>query len=344
MKRLGGTTQRNGDGISVGFLQPLAQGLERLGIDAGALKTALASAGTEEFEARVPASAVDDALEGLARSTSPSLLLELAANAPPGSFGFFDYCAAASETLRDAIQRLSRYFVLLSERAGLLLEENEDDTTARLRESFTVEYPKRRYMTELALAIIAVRSRQLCGEAFRIRSVEFMHPRIAEDAVYEKVFGVVPRFEGTSDELVLDRACLDLPIRSANPTIAALIEQHAMQLVSRQDEKEADPFLTKLRDAIVHSLESGVEVASCANALKLSPRTLQRRLREQGTSFSKVIDEVRHELAVDLLRRKKERSISEVAFQLGFRDITAFHRAFRRWTGATPHEFRRNSA
>src|SRR5688572_234677 len=176
------------DGISLAFLQPLAQGLERLGVDANALKAAVASARSGGLDARVSAHFVDNALEALTRSTSPSLLLELAANAPHGSFGFLDYCAAASPTLREAIERTARYFGLLSDRARLVLEENEADDTARVRESFTVDFPKRRYMTEFAIAIVAVRARQLCGDAFRIRSVEFMHPRIADEHVYEKVF------------------------------------------------------------------------------------------------------------------------------------------------------------
>jgi AraC-like DNA-binding protein len=98
-------------------------------------------------------------------------------------------------------------------------------------------------------------------------------------------------------------------------------------------------MLDRIRRCIDHHLPSGAPTLhDVAGELRMSPRTLQRKLRERGTSCSEVTDELRRELAVELVRR--EEAPLTIAFRLGFRDATSFYRAFRRWTGTTPGGFR----
>jgi len=100
----------------------------------------------------------------------------------------------------------------------------------------------------------------------------------------------------------------------------------------------------QVRAAILDELAaSGAELARVAKRLAMSTRTLQRRLDEAGTSYQDLVDEVRSVLARSLLR-DRARSIIEVAFELGYADLKGFYRAFRRWTDATPAEWRRRDS
>ena len=103
-----------------------------------------------------------------------------------------------------------------------------------------------------------------------------------------------------------------------------------------------DPFLTDVRVAVVSSLvtdQNPVDVA--ASSLHLSRRTFQRELAKRGTSFHALRDSMRQTIAMDLLR-KFDISCADVARVLGYAHVTAFHRAFRRWTGMTPYAFAAN--
>jgi AraC-like DNA-binding protein len=145
--------------------------------------------------------------------------------------------------------------------------------------------------------------------------------------------------------LDLPRAALDLPQRTADALLGRLVERHARELVLELP-SGAGPT-SRARAVLQRSLTRG-EPEACtlpavAGELRMPPRTLQRRLASDGTSFASLLDEVRRELAVELLGAPRT-SAADVAFALGFGDQTAFHRAFLRWTGSTPGEYRRRLA
>jgi AraC-like DNA-binding protein len=99
----------------------------------------------------------------------------------------------------------------------------------------------------------------------------------------------------------------------------------------------------RVRKYFLHALQTGEpSVETVARQLGTTPRTLQRRLREEETSFQQVLDEVRREVALTHMRSRRA-TIDEVAFLLGFEKPNSFHRAFKRWTGVSPGEFRRQS-
>jgi AraC-like DNA-binding protein len=137
----------------------------------------------------------------------------------------------------------------------------------------------------------------------------------------------------------MDPAMLVRPVLSADPQLCAVIERHAEALLERLP--SSGSVTDRARAALVEGLRSGrTEVAAVADGLRMSARTLQRRLSAEGTSYVELLDGVRRELA---LRYVADRtlSLSEVAFLVGFADQTTFHRAFVRWTGRTPGGFRR---
>src|SRR5262249_30331159 len=146
-------------------------------------------------------------------------------------------------------------------------------------------------------------------------------------------------FAAEANGLVLSHAVLGLPILTSDPPLLSLLDQHAEQSLAAR----ASPsrLLGRVRQSVRDNLRrESPSLETIAAALKMSPRTLQRRLGEEGASFQQLVDSVREELARVHVGQGKM-TLAEIAFELGYAEQSAFLRAFKRWTGLTPTEFKR---
>jgi AraC-like DNA-binding protein len=127
--------------------------------------------------------------------------------------------------------------------------------------------------------------------------------------------------------------------RFADPGLCAVLDRHAEELLAKYPRE--DSLIERLRAIIKQQLSGGdASLERVAQQLGMSGRTLQRKLRDHGSSHQELLDEMRRDLAMRHLR-EPEMAICEVAYLLGFSESSALHRAFKRWTGMTPSEFRR---
>ena len=157
-------------------------------------------------------------------------------------------------------------------------------------------------------------------------------------APYESLFEGPVTFRAPIDEIELHLSDLAMALPTADATTAALLEERALAMARALT--PAEPFLDLVRQGILRRLRAHDQtLASLARDLRLSERTLQRRLRERGTSHRDLLDDVRSEMATHLLTREAKSAV-EVAYELGFARPQAFHKAFVRWTGKTPGEYR----
>jgi AraC-like DNA-binding protein len=184
---------------------------------------------------------------------------------------------------------------------------------------------------------------QLVPFAFAVRDVEwwFPHDAPADISEYEKTFGSAKlRFSAPAFAYCFDATLLKAPLPSADANLHLIVRKHAEHLLS---ELPRSRNLTEaVRELIVQELASGQPTAAqVAIRLRMNQRTLARRLQSEGTTFSALFDELRRGLALRYLLRQDLR-ISEVVFLLGFSEVATFYRAFRRWTGQTPVEYRRS--
>lgn len=148
--------------------------------------------------------------------------------------------------------------------------------------------------------------------------------------------GVVPTFDAPFDEIRLPDAILALPTPRADPMLAAFFERYLDAIVARLP---ADSFVGRSVAAIEPMLPDGVvQLEVVADCLRVSTRSLQRRLADAGTSFSDLVDRTRQTRALGLLDAGV--AIGEIAWMLGYSEPSAFHRAFFRWTGSTPSGWR----
>jgi len=102
-----------------------------------------------------------------------------------------------------------------------------------------------------------------------------------------------------------------------------------------------DEFVEPVRKTIAQLMkDGGPKLARAAKTLGVSPRTLQRQLRTHGIDFKELVEDTRHRFALDYLK-DRDNTLTEIAFLLGYSEVSAFNRAFKRWTGTTPMEYRR---
>lgn len=265
-------------------------------------------------------------------------LAEWVARAPEDHFDVMTFAVRSCPTLGDHYRLAGRYIRLIHEGVYLTLEE--DETTARLLHGHTPEEIGPRHPMEGLLALALLFGRRCVGEDFAPLAVHFTHPRPDSITELERVFGAPVHHNRARNELVLMRETVARPQRHAEERLLAMLDRHLGGLLAELPESRR--FCDRVRRCMADELPEGEPaVAVIAAKMRMSPRSLQRRLQAEDTSFAEVLNDLRRDLSTRYLRDPRI-SIHEVAFLLGFLDVTAFHRAFKRWTGSTPAEHRRS--
>lgn len=262
---------------------------------------------------------------------------ELSQRAPGNALAF---AVATSRSFAHALDCIARYVRLVHD--ALQIRVKTDGEDARVQIELDEAVGSHRQGVEFALAIVALIGRTHAGPRFVLRDVSFAHPRPASgSAEHERVFGRTPRFSSGAHELVFDRALLAEPFVQHDPELHAHLGRHLDELIAALD-TERD-LRGRVQRLVTEQLRGGVpDVEDVARKLGLGSRTLQRRLREEGTAFQQVVADARRAVALRYLS-ERALSLTEVAFLLGYTDPSNFHRAFKRWTGTTPAEARRRA-
>ena len=294
-----------------------------------------------DSDARIPIQVADALWKAAADATGDDAFgLHAAEAIRPGMFGVLDYAVRTAPTLRVAYQRLARYDRLLRDVAALRVVDHGETTR--------IEYADRpgghpsRHAAECKLAGLVVVGAQVAGRALAPRAVELRHRAPPDTSEHARVFGIAPRFGAAADALVLDAAVLDAPCPAPDPTLWSVLEQHAEALLAERPDPAR--FAERVRHDVGRALPEGAAtLAATARRLRMSERSVQRRLAAEGTTYEAIVDDLRRELAARYLR-DRSLAIGEVAYLLGYSEPSAFHRAFKRWTGATPAEARRRAA
>jgi AraC-like DNA-binding protein len=259
---------------------------------------------------------------------------------PDDHFAVVDYVAKASKDLGEGLTLLQRYFGIISTAAEHTLVET--DVGRRLERRYVAgaetSIP---HLTEFAFACIVLRARKMCGVGFRPLEVRLAHHAPADDREHRELFDCPVYFDSEPSCITFDRTTSALPMLAAQPGLLRVLERHADAVVAALP-RGTDDLRARTRAAIVGGLaDATFGVSDVAKRLGTSPRTLQRRLSELGTSHAELLDEARCRLAERWLG-ERTLAIGEIAFMLGFADVPTFHRAFKRWTQKTPGEHRRS--
>jgi AraC-like DNA-binding protein len=196
--------------------------------------------------------------------------------------------------------------------------------------------PYARHADECAMAEIALGARVLSGQMIDADIVRFRHPAPRSTAEHAALFGCPIEFGCAHTEIAFGVAALETKLAHANDAFLAIFEHQVERAIARL------PAATSASGAVRATARAslaggGCTLAGTARSLGVSTRTLQRHLQAEGASFAEIIDALRREMALAYLERQVP--LLQVAEMLGYSDATAFHHAFRRWTGLSPARF-----
>jgi len=255
-------------------------------------------------------------------------------------FDVLAFAVRSCATLGDHYRLAGRYMRLVHQ--GIYLQLEEEQEVARLLHGHYQEPSSPpRHPVEGMLALALLQGRRAIGEEFAPRAVCFKHARPESVSEQERIFRAPVHYDCPRNELVLDRALLLRAQRHAEPRLLAVLDRQLVGLLSELPENVS--IQAAVKRCMMNELpEREPGMAAIATKLHMSPRSLQRRLQSEGTSFAQVLAELRRDLALRYLRDERI-AIGEVGFLLGFLDVAAFHRAFKRWTGSTPAQYRRTA-
>jgi AraC-like DNA-binding protein len=318
----------------------IAKALEGRGITAPPLfaRAGLDFAKVDDPDARYPVSATALLWKLAVEATGdPAFGLEVARNTTMMTFHALGFSLAASGSVREAFDRMVRYYRLVSDSATIRFEEKGSAYRVEI-----VTEPSTHPGLEAIDAVVAVAvrlCRSLTDRGFNPLAVELRRSAPGDPTPFQRYFKAPVAFDAGADALTLPKERCEERIPGANPEIARANDLVAAHALARWDRSQlADRVRILLTDRLPTGAPSQNEVA---RALGMSPRALQRRLTIEETTYAAVLDDTRRELALAYLREGRY-SMTDIGYLLGFSGAASFTRAFRRWTGKTPSDYQRS--
>ncbi|HET8871317.1 MAG TPA: AraC family transcriptional regulator, partial [Aquabacterium sp.] len=266
--------------------------------------------------------------------------IQAARHALPTSFHALGYALTASPTLGDAFERVARYYRVITEAWSLQFSVQGDMAQASFVNLPGHAQPEPESLDAAAALLVRMVRGLLADRQINPILIELQREAPADRLTFERAFRCPITFGAGANRVVWASSLMSRRLEGAHPALAQHNEQILSGYLARLDKSNLVAQLKALLpDCLPHGEPSQTQLAE---RLHVSTRTLQRRLQEQGTRFSDVLDQVRRELAMSYLAQSHY-TINEVAFLLGFADNSNFTRAFKRWTGMSPTQHRQTN-
>ncbi|MEU6893325.1 AraC family transcriptional regulator [Streptomyces sp. NPDC046557] len=340
--------------ITVHQVRALLAGARRAGIDTVPLlqEAQIPPLLPGDDRARITPAQFARLFRALYRTTQDEFLGLGTVPSRPGTFAMMCYASLGCRDLGTAVERAVAFYGLFPGGPRLALEV--DDGEAR----FTVHghvgggaegdtagdraggLDGERFLSECVLAIWHRLSSWLIGRRIPLLYAAFAYPPPPYGDEYEVLFDCPVRFGADRTTAAFAAQWLTAPLVREEPALDAMLRRAPFDLLSRPE--YGTTVAEQVRRTLTRRLRTSPrlpELGEVAARLAVSPATLRRRLHREGTSFQQLKDHVRRDAAIAGLAESSE-PIADIAARLGFSEDTAFHRAFRRWTGTTPGAYR----
>lgn len=276
---------------------------------------------------------VENLVENLAHVPAAGFALGLQYSL--ASFGIWSSAMAHSRTLRDAMKLAIRYLPLSTCYCDVAIEQAKGET-------YLVYDPASipSFIREFMMARDMSASLRITQEIVQTRSpilrMEFTGARPLDADEMERQAGVPVLFDCPRNVVVLDSAMMDATLPHFNEAMWRLLDEQCRLLMAR---RSMDGITGQVRHHLLGALGLSASLEEVSEALSIAPRALRRKLEEEGTSYRQLVEEARRQLAEQLLR-STEMKLDEIAVHLGYADTASFTRAFRRWHGCAPGQYR----
>lgn len=257
---------------------------------------------------------------------------------PLGSFAMMCNASIQTSTLGLALQKMQMFYAMFPLATQIEFTRTEEVSYFELKKSGGLVDPEHLYI-ELGLAIFHRYSQWLIDQPIPLDRVELSFPKPPFAHEYAAIFSAPAVFSAEHTRLVIPPEIMDAPIVQDRKSLKIFLRGAPLTFLT---EPEFDRSLTakvrRLMQGMIDRGEEIVEMDGLAAEFHFTPATLRRKLQQEQTSYRKIKDDVRRDIAVTLLEDDRM-SLENIAFQLGFEDSSSFFRAFKRWTGTQPRSF-----
>ncbi len=269
----------------------------------------------------------------------PYITLKLAQNMKPCAFDTLGMALSVSQHVYDALKRLVRYAKYLNNDPEFILNESSTEVSLTIV-SQSSQNPEFSGMNcEAILGSMFNILHSIAGDNFKLKAIYFEHEFVHDKKPFEDFFQCPVYFSANCYEIIFDKEGLFSEFAFANSVLTSTlddwIEEHLSKFNDELISYKVQKYLLK------HLAYDDIDQNNVADHLNLSPRMLQRKLKEEGVSYTELLDSCRQKLAFKLISDETI-PLSELTFILGFTDQSNFSRAFKRWSGSTPHQYRNN--
>ena len=260
--------------------------------------------------------------------------------AQPGSWSILGYLMMNCKTLGEAFEKSGRYQRII----GNMIDARVELGLGKVRAVyFTPPHapPMSRHCFEATFSSSVRLARTLSGLPLNPLEVTFIYPEPESRAEYERIFQCPVRFGQRDNSMTLDMRMGNLPIRMANPALLEHFEKYAQDFIAQMERNDATTQAVT-RIILARLDDESLSIEKVAREMAVSVRTLQNRLEAEGVVFSDLLREIRHRLARQYLRENY--SVEQITYLLGFSEPSVFRKAFKKWSGVTPREYRQGTA
>lgn len=325
-------------GLAVHYVRVMAEHLLATGVDIADLleRYDLGAMTRGGPEAILPFATFQRMVDDIRRRVDdPALGINIGDRLAPATHGALGLAAVSSASARELLQLVARFVPTRITVLSVALRVRGRHADAVLGELVPLGSARTLILEAVVLSVIKALRDASMGRCV-IAEVEFPFAAPAYAELAEETIGCPITYDARRAAIRLPTAALDEPLRMADPNALAeaarLCEREIDKLGTRQS------FEIRTRRLVLEHGHGFPSMAQVARRLHVAPRTLARKLDDEGTSFRAIIDDLRHRMALDLIQSGA--SMDEVAYVLGYTDTSNFRRAFRRWTGEVPSHMR----
>jgi AraC-like DNA-binding protein len=328
--------------IASHFARAALRGAQRYGYDCSDLLQQLGISPEllEEPRARIAPEQFTRLLQSLRLELNDEYLGLGQGRSLPGSFAMMCHAVIHCRNLEKALNRGLLFYSLFPD-APRMIMTREDDWIRLSLDDGQLRDPDH-FLSESLLVIWHRFGSWLIGQRIRLEQATFSYPRPEHGAEYDLLFACPLEFSTASgsaapSSLLFHSRYLNMPLLQDERTLKHFLERSPADLLSRPDDGHS--LSSQLRRLLSGDRSPWPDLDAVAAHLHISPQTLRRHLREEGTSFQELKDQLRRDIAIYHLSRN-DLPLQQIAEQLGFSEPSAFHRAFKKWTGLTPGAYR----
>jgi len=273
-------------------------------------------------------------LRACALTGEPGLGFHLGLKMRISAYGYLGFAAMTAADLRGALELACRFAPTQTSAIGLRMEREDAWAALVIEERASLGAVREAVLLALAVGLTRIGS-SITGQELH-GFVDFAFPKPAYFARFAALVPARVRFSMPSHRLLFDARLLDLPLLLSDPAALRLAREQCERELEELRDRES--LSTRLRSQLLRPEGGHRSLEELAKHSRSSVRTLERKLRAQGTSYSELLEQARHSAALELLRT--DLGIEAVAARLGYSDAANFARAFRRWTGRSPSAHR----